>query len=401
MSHIVLDARQSLAFEYAAARAGKPDDGAFVEMVARTYLAAHARESTIVEPGDEDEPFEPLPDSAAGNLSDGLQAPFPWFGGKRKVAGLVWQRFGDVRNYVEPFLGSGAVLLRRPAPFDGNETVNDLDGLVCNFWRATKHAPEDVAKHADNPVNENDLHARHVWLIQQLGTLQASLEGDPDFYDAKIAGYWVWGISCWIGSGFCSGKGPWWINEGGQLVHLGNGQGVNRKIVNLGNGRGVNRKRVHLGSNGQGDESQARDTIPWFKALAARLSRVRVCSGDWSRVCGPSVTFKQGLTGVFLDPPYADTAERQSNLYREDSESVAHGVRKWAIENGDNKLLRIALCGYEGEHEMPKNWSVCAWSAGSGYGSQAKQRTENGKRERIWFSPACEKPLPLDGGDIK
>ena len=305
-----------------------------------------------------------------------LRAPFPWFGGKRKVADAVWQRLGRVGNYVEPFFGSGAVLLGRPSPFDGNETINDLDGYVANFWRAIKHAPKDVAEHADNPVNENDLHARHVWLLQKRETLQSSLDGDPDFFDAQIAGYWVWGLACWIGSGFCSGTGPWWVNEDRQLVHLGN------------NGQGVNRKRVHLGDNGQG-EPQAR-LEPWFSALAERLERVRVCSGDWSRVCGPSVTFKHGLTGVFLDPPYADTAERASDLYRIDSESVAHAVREWAIENGENNLLRIALCGYEGEHEMPGSWSVYEWSAGEGFGVQAAQRSGNGERERIWFSPACQ-----------
>jgi site-specific DNA-adenine methylase len=37
-----------------------------------------------------------------------LKAPFPWFGGKSKVAPIVWERFGDVQNYVEPFFGSGA-----------------------------------------------------------------------------------------------------------------------------------------------------------------------------------------------------------------------------------------------------------------------------------------------------
>ena len=40
-----------------------------------------------------------------------LKAPFPWFGGKSRVADIVWDRFGDVANYVEPFFGSGAVLL--------------------------------------------------------------------------------------------------------------------------------------------------------------------------------------------------------------------------------------------------------------------------------------------------
>ena len=116
-----------------------------------------------------------------------IKAPFPWFGGKRKVADLIWQRFGNVRNYVEPFFGSGAVLLNRPLPFDGVETVNDWDGLVANFWRALQHEPHLVAGYADNPVNENDLHARHAWLVGQKDRLQSRLEGDPEFYDAKIA----------------------------------------------------------------------------------------------------------------------------------------------------------------------------------------------------------------------
>ena len=308
-----------------------------------------------------------------------LQAPFPWFGGKRKVSAEVWARFGAVDNYVEPFFGSGAVLLGRPSPIVGNETINDLDGYVANFWRAIQREPEGVAVWADNPVNENDLHARHVWLLQQRETLRARLDGDPEFSDPKIAGWWVWGIACWIGSGFCSGKGPWWIDENRKLVHL------DRKLVHLGdNGRGVNRKLVHLGDNGQGER-----LVDWFGALSERLRRVRVCSGDWSRVCGPSVTHKHGMTGVFLDPPYADTADRQSDLYREDSLDVAHAVREWAIANGDHPLLRIALCGYDGEHEMPADWSVYRWSAGEGFGGQAAERSKNGNRERIWFSPAC------------
>jgi site-specific DNA-adenine methylase len=113
-------------------------------------------------------------------VSNQLKAPFPWFGGKSRVAAQVWQRFGDVSNYVEPFAGSLAVLLGRPhAPHV--ETVNDLDGYICNFWRAVQLDPEEVARHATNPVNECDLHARHAWLVQQRDTLTARLMGDPEF----------------------------------------------------------------------------------------------------------------------------------------------------------------------------------------------------------------------------
>ena len=167
--------------------------------------------------------------------------PFPWFGGKSKAAHLVWAGLGDVHNYVEPFGGSLAVLMMRPEEHKGYvETVNDYDGYIANFWRAIKHAPDEVAEWANNPVNENDLTARHIWLVQHKEERLGRLEGDPDYYDAKVAGWWVWGICCWIGSGWCSGTGPW-TSVDGQLVHLGNaGQGVNRKRVHLSNaGRGV------------------------------------------------------------------------------------------------------------------------------------------------------------------
>ncbi len=339
-----------------------------------------------------------------------MKAPFPWFGGKSLVADIVWSRFGDVPNYVEPFFGSGAVLLSRPHG-PGIETVNDLDGLLANFWRATQHEPDAVARWADNPVNENDLHARHIWLVNQKADFTRKLEGGPDYYDAKIAGWWVWGICCWIGGGWCSGEGPWQvaeINGSRQLVHLGNaGRGVNRQLVHLGNagrgvnrkrvhlgnaGRGVNRKRVHLGDAGQGVNRQ-RETalIDYFQELAGRLRNVRVCCGDWSRVCGPTPTFKLGLTGVFLDPPYS--VDDRVACYTEESFTVAHDVREWAIANGDNPLLRIALCGYEGEHAMPDDWECVAWKTPGGYGNQKTNGTyDNAARERIWFSPHCLKP---------
>jgi len=35
-----------------------------------------------------------------------LRAPFPWFGGKRRIAPAIWPALGAVDNYVEPFAGS-------------------------------------------------------------------------------------------------------------------------------------------------------------------------------------------------------------------------------------------------------------------------------------------------------
>jgi len=126
-------------------------------------------------------------------MSDALKSPYPWFGGKSSIASEVWRRFGNVANYCEPFFGSGAVLLARPQPFNGPETVNDINAWLTNFWRALQADPDAVAHYADWPVSELDLHARGDWLFyrQSVAEWIERMRGDPDYYDAKSAGWWV------------------------------------------------------------------------------------------------------------------------------------------------------------------------------------------------------------------
>ena len=337
-----------------------------------------------------------------------LKAPFPWFGGKSRAARLVWSRFGAVANYVEPFAGSLAVLLGNPAAEPPTETINDIDAYVVNFWRALQTDPDGVAHHADCPVFECDLHARHAWLHRQAERVEA-IKSDPDWYDIRVAGYWAWGLSSWIGDTFCRPKPqasvPHLGNPGQgvnrKLPHLRNaGQGVNRQLPHLGDpGKGVNRKLPNLGNN-RGDcgvlrgprtgtcaERRAR-LVAYFQALADRLRGVRVCCGDWSRVLTPSVTFRHGLTAVFLDPPYEDHGG--DDVYGvANSRGVAPAVRAWALANGGNRDLRIAICGYGAEHACLEaaGWACVAWKANGGYANLSGK--DNRTRERIWFSPAC------------
>lgn len=135
-----------------------------------------------------------------------LRAPFPYFGGKSKVAHEIWHRFGDVPNYVEPFCGSAAVLLARPGT-PRVETINDANCFVANFWRAIYAQPEAVAALCDWPINEADLHARHRWLMLSGAALEwrERMKRDADHYDVKIAAWWVWGACQWIGAGWCDG----------------------------------------------------------------------------------------------------------------------------------------------------------------------------------------------------
>ena len=117
----------------------------------------------------------------------GLTAPFPYYGGKRRWADEIWDRFGDVEVYSEPFAGSLAVLLARPHS-PRSEVVCDTNGHICNFWRAIKNAPEETASYADWPTVHQDLTARHKWLVTWGLEHAPQLSNDPDYFDAKAAG---------------------------------------------------------------------------------------------------------------------------------------------------------------------------------------------------------------------
>jgi DNA adenine methylase len=249
--------------------------------------------------------------SGHGHRSRGSAASPAW----RPTCGLV---SATSPNYVEPFAGSMAVLLGRPAKHAAKiETVNDLDGFIANFWRSVAIDPQATAFYADWPIIEADLNARHAWLVGQREPLLRKLEGDPDYYDPKIAGWWVAGVCGWIGSGYCSGEGPWIVRDG-ELIDRRQADAAGHLPVDpttsatrakgstgrcrTSAGRGIN--RGHLGDQpadaapgrrGPGD--QPADAAPgrrgrgierWFIALAHRLRRVRVTSGGWERVVSPS-----------------------------------------------------------------------------------------------------------------
>ena len=331
-----------------------------------------------------------------------LAAPFPYFGGKRRAAPIIWQALGDPGGYIEPFAGSAAVLLARPQ-FTGRrvETINDADGWLVNMWRSIQHDPAAVAQHCAGPVTEIDYHARLAWLQERrTDDLVTWLEGDPEVFDAKAAGWWLYVTACGIGDPW--GRGPWRVVDGRlrdtrKLPHLGDaGQGVNRELPHLGDaGKGIQRALPHLGDAGQVNRSSyepgahEQQIARYLDALAERLARVRITCGSWERVVKPSVTRPRtggdSCTAILLDPPYSTSGD----LYAGTTDaSVAEEVRAWCITAKDPSL-RIILCGYNDEHQELEShgWRMIEGKAGSGSGYST--RRDNGRRERLWLSPSC------------
>ena len=65
--------------------------------------------------------------------------PFPWIGGKEKIAPYILQTFPPkLAQYVEPFGGSGAVLLALPQDPSRLDIYNDLDAELVNLFSCIK-----------------------------------------------------------------------------------------------------------------------------------------------------------------------------------------------------------------------------------------------------------------------
>lgn len=312
-----------------------------------------------------------------------LRAPFPYFGGKRRAASLVWGALGNVDHYVEPFAGSAAVLLARPH-VGRCETINDADGMVSNFWRAVRSQPDVVARHADWPVLEIDLHARHAWLIGQRESLTERLLTDADWFDAKVAGWWVWGICAWIGDGWCDK--------------------ARRGLPDIGNeGRGL--LAPMRGGALADDAVSFRTPAEWLRALSARLVRVRSACGDWKRVTGPSVLLppsmpSDALCGIYFDPPYSEGS--QQYVAGGTGTNLAASVRDWCAAHDTDPRLRMVLSGYDGDHNslQDRGWRVVSWKTKGGL---SRGKNSNQHRERLWLSPHClgDESLPLFGGGAR
>ena len=301
-----------------------------------------------------------------------LKSPFCYPGGKSRIAPMAWQRLdGDnaIAHYIEPFLGSAAMLLARPWKFGDErvwETANDLDGLLTNTFRGIREHPAEVAEIATAcSQSELDLHARHDWLIANRERITAGLRADPQWCDVKAAGWWLWGMASWIGHGF--GWSP-----SSQLPALSP------------TSKGILRDPKPVKAVGALGLHKAPPIAQWMDMLAQRLLRVRLACGDWSRVVSSAILLSCNPdfppTAVFLDPPY----ERGTG-YGAESAGVSADVSEWCRENGDNPRLRIALCGHVGDHDLP-GWDTVVWKRRPG-GRNAKSTSSN--PECVWFSPHC------------
>lgn len=270
-----------------------------------------------------------------------MRAPFPYYGAKGGIAELVWNLLGDPDVYLEPFVGSAAVLLARPggARPQRYEVIGDADHFVANFWRALRADPQGVAAAAERPMIEADLAAIGRWLLDRRDRL-APLEYDIDAYDVEMAGRWAWCQSTAVG-----------VNDWRRMTS--GYKGINRLV---------------------GDLSAA------LAALADRLRQVQVFMGDWERTVR-AARWRTGVFGVFLDPPYRRAG--RSDLYSVEADvsgELHDRIEAWCLTAPAE--YRIVVAGYDGDFIL-SGWTVLSPDLGSPPPGQGRSVT-NQQRERLW-----------------
>lgn len=73
-----------------------------------------------------------------------MNTPLKYPGAKWSYAKWITSFFPPHKMFLEPYFGSGAVFFAKdPAVY---ETINDMDGMVVNFFKACRDYPEELAR---------------------------------------------------------------------------------------------------------------------------------------------------------------------------------------------------------------------------------------------------------------
>lgn len=203
----------------------------------------------------------PIAEKDAGLIPAGpLKPTVPYHGGKGRLAEWITSLLPPHRIYIEPFVGSAAVLLaKRPAV---HEVINDIDGEVVNFYRVLRERPEDLEL-----ACRLTPYARDEFLAADIHQV-----GIDDLERAR----------------------RWWIR-----VTQGFGA-----ITRSGNGWALSTRQ------GGSDAGAVANRIDRLGAVAERLSRVAIENRDATEVIEAHATPE---AVVYADPPYlGDTREMHS-----------------------------------------------------------------------------------------
>lgn len=249
-----------------------------------------------------------------------LVPPFPYFGGKMKIAEEIVSHFPEHDRYVEPFAGSLAVLLAKPPA--AYEVANDLDHRLIRFWRTLRERGDELERYcALTP------HSREEYIIAK-----SEGEVDDDLEDARR----LWVLYAQSISGAYDGAG--W-----------RAPGPTRKSP------GQHFSRFH----------------ERFHGLADRLRHVSLENSHYTSILSRYQNDERAL--LYVDPPYLADTRTTAKEYVVDmsSEEEHRGLLEMLLEMQG----AVALSGYHSDlyDEMLAGWTPITIGANSQNGGEREE----------------------------
>lgn len=224
-------------------------------------------------------------------------------GAKTKLRPILYEHFyKNAHLYIEPFLGSGTVLVGKTS--SPVEVVGDINPYVINFYRVLQDSPERFWE----------------WLQQELGWFYLSKDPKSYFIRMRIN---VIKTDCeieraalfYLITKHCM-NGIWRLNKKGEC---------NSSYCGTTKGRGI-------------------FTREWFNKVVERVKNVQFYNCRYEELLEPWVNYHDVF--FFFDPPYSHCKTTYNGIRWEnkDFELFSHWVSqikgKWLITLNDNEFIR-------------------------------------------------------------
>jgi DNA adenine methylase len=280
------------------------------------------------------------------------RSPFPWFGGKQKLADEILALFPPHLVYVEVFGGGASVLLSKPP--GALDVYNDRDELLVNFFRCLRDEPERLV-----PLLELTPYSRAEW-----ARARVSIDSEDDAVELARLFYVIAAGSY---AGFAArddgSAGRGWGGERLGRMHLSRAASTANRVDNI-----------------------------W--RFVQRMRLVQIENLEW-RACLDRYDHADCL--FYVDPPYVPET-RRSGGYRYELTMDDHvelvervlALEGVAIVSGyEHPIYEPLVAGGFTRHEHSV-WSTAA------RGEKGRERDR--RLEVVWASPRASSPTLFTAG---
>lgn len=224
-------------------------------------------------------------------------------GAKNRIAPWICKYIPQHRNYVEPFLGSGAIFFNKEPSYI--EILNDIDCDVVNFFRVLREREDEFIRKISLTPYSREEYGNAYKTTEEVDALEQARR---------------FAVKCWQGFG------------------CGN--------------RYKNGYRRGIGDTSPNPAKAWKELPETLQYAADRLKNAQIESVDAIRLIED---MKGNNTFIYCDPPYLQDT-RKKYLYNHEMDDIHHKKLLETILKSDCKIM---ISGYENElyNEMLTGWN--------------------------------------------